>query len=251
MDGKQDQFAREVGAASHQRRPARRATVAVVGAAVGVAVLLGLPAVAMYGHLDHHPSDRRSSAPQANPPAGFWTAAPVTPSPDSTSTALVPGTVSAAAAYCPPWDAGRIEWPAVDEPWLASATGWAGPGSGRPVPFAATQVVICRYGMAGYLTGAGLGTDPGTVGKLEDTVNTASKVAHSNGCRIDEMTYVIFAAGTRASFFTFDLTTCNAWMMPQSVVLPRVLATRLHDLSPAVPPPTSSATPDNGLTPAR
>jgi hypothetical protein len=87
------------------------------------------------------------------------------------------------------------------------------------------------------------------VAGLENTVNTATEVAHSNGCRIEESTFVIFTAGTRGRLFSFDLTTCNAWMMPQSVVLPGSFATSLHKLSPAVPAPTGLPTPGNGLTP--
>ena len=133
--------------------------------------------------------------------------------------------------YCPPSDGGRIEWPAADDAWFANTIRGDGPGQGPAVPFTATQVVICRYGLAGTLVGAGVVTDAAAVRRMQDTVNAATHVESSAECRIEEGTYVFFTAGTRAAFFTFDLTGCDAWMMPQGVVLPASFARDLRRFS--------------------
>ena len=74
-------------------------------------------------------------------------------------------------------------------------------------------------------------TDGATVRRLQDAVDRAARVASSDECVIDEVTYVFLVAGTRAAFFTFDLTACDAWMMPQGVIVPGTFAADLKHLS--------------------
>jgi hypothetical protein len=233
----------------------------LVGAAGGTAaaVLAGVAmAFGLAGPGTGHGNGGRTAAPPGLgsahvSPAGSWSPpavvpagpepslSPSPPSPPSAKPRTTPrpsGSVSrpaghGAADYCPPSDSGKIDWPPVDDPWLNSSTGWAGPGSGPAVPFPANQVIICRYATSGNLAGAGQVTAPATVGELEDAVNSATQTASDNPCQVNGMTYVFFTAGDRAAFFTFDLTDCNAWMMPQSVIVGGTFGDRLRTLSPA------------------
>jgi hypothetical protein len=139
MDRGRDENTQALDAAStHGRGSARLAGVAILGAVLAVAVLLGL--LQLIGHSHHQTA--------ADRPAGFWSASPVTggsslaPSPTGSPTAgltsaptppaptapaptapaptapaptappptaSAPGGPSGAAAYCPPLVAGRIE----------------------------------------------------------------------------------------------------------------------------------------------
>jgi len=93
-------------------------------------------------------------------------------------------------------------------------------------------MIICRYDLKGGPVGTARLTDATTVAELQNAVNSASQRLTTNPCEIDSVTYVFFTAGTRAAFFTFDLTSCIAWMMPQSVAITGPLAGRLRSLSP-------------------
>jgi hypothetical protein len=209
--------------ASSARR--RRLFGVTAGSSLGVAMTAGLSGLVW---LTGQPAPLSAGSA---PIPSFTESAPASPSaarspfPTSSPTAVsspsrpagTPGGVADGSRYCPPSDAGKIDWPAVDNQWFASSTAWNGPGHGAAIPFTATQVIICRYGRPGTLAGAGVVTDPAAVRSMQNAVNGATEVATTDPCQIDEMTYVFFTAGTRAAFFTFDLSTCDAWMMPQGV----------------------------------
>src|SRR6266487_4590376 len=70
-------------------------------------------------------------------------------------------------------------------------------------------MIICRYDLKGGPVGTARVTDATTVAELQNAVNSASQRLTTNPCEIDSVTYVFFTAGTRAAFFTFDLTSCK------------------------------------------
>jgi hypothetical protein len=102
------------------------------------------------------------------------------------------------------------------------------------VPFAADEIIICRYpaDSSGTLAGAARVSDRATVDKLRAQLNGASKVSSTDPCPIDSTTYVFFVRGGRAARFNLDLTSCNAWMMPQDVIVDGAFAGKLRSLTP-------------------
>jgi hypothetical protein len=217
----------EAGAGSTRRR--RAVTVA---AATLMTVLL---AVALAWP---RPSALAPSVSPASPPAPGTgspmpppspprppTPRPSTPDPGSSTPA------GGAATYCPPSSAGRIDWPPITEAWSRTATPWNGPGTGPAIPFTADQAVICRYRDRGTLAGWARVTAAATVRTLQNAVNSGTDVVTNNPCLITDVAFVVFTAGSRAAFFFLDLTTCNVWMMPHSVVIPGPLVNDLQTLS--------------------
>jgi hypothetical protein len=154
------------------------------------------------------------------------------------------GSPRGAAVYCPPAVEGAIRWPSIDDQWLnaPAPTGAAVaseiPASPVPpamwdghtrIPFPANIVIVCRYTAeaGGRLIGSGLSTDPATVSSLEAAANTATVKVTGDECAGRGQALVIFGAAGNGTTLFLDLTSCDVWLMPDSV---RIHGSFVHDI---------------------
>ena len=155
------------------------------------------------------------------------------------------GAPGSAKAYCPPSVEGLIRWPAIDDTWLAQPkpTGGAIPAFPVPpgmwdgdtrIPFPANIVVVCRYSDApgGRLVGSGLSRDPGTVASLEAAANNASGQVRNDPCTGAGQAFAIFGGPGGGTALFLDLTSCDVWLMPDSVRIP---GSFVHDIETLAP----------------
>lgn len=224
-----------VAAAAHRRRMAGLAGGTTAVAVAGATVAFGLASLAAGGVPAARNEAGGQPVPGVSTPPRESGGPPALPSgspagPPSTTASAEPDPTGA-SGYCPTsTPGGAINWPPIHATWKYPDPR-SGIRNGKRIPFEANEVIICRHGTGGALLGAGQVTDVRTVRELRSAVNSATKELKSNPCRIDSMAYVIFTDRAQAVNLNVDLTSCNAWIMPDSTVVEGDFVGRLRELS--------------------